>query len=110
MLQQQETAGHEEDAEALINEYIQKLIEQQKQQEAAKKATIEYPTEVESGNAATKAAEPSPVVVKPVKNIAASTLASDGFIESPEQADAFIETLREQLLQAINAGERVRIK
>ncbi|PLA74870.1 BREX system P-loop protein BrxC [Hydrogenovibrio sp. SC-1] len=110
MLQQQETAGHEEDAEALINEYIQKLIEQQKQQEAAKKSSLDYPTEVESGKTSIKAAEPSLVVVKPVKNIAASSLASDGFIESPEQADVFIETLREQLLKAINAGERVRIK
>jgi hypothetical protein len=109
MLQQQETAGHEEDAESLINKHIEYLRELQKQQAAeAAKAATEYPED--TPKKAPQAAEPAPIFVKPVTSIVAAQVATAGFIETTEQANEFIDALRTQLLQAIDSGERVRIK
>lgn len=53
--------------------------------------------------------EPDPVV-KPIKTLKAKELASKEYLETPEDIEEFLSTLRQQLTEAVDKGERVRLQ
>jgi len=119
--EQTEAEGYEDEAYDLLNGFIEnqrkkaeaeqrrRELEQKKREEEAAKAGNEAPPP-----------EPTPELVQP-QLVAKRTLTIDptdamaksvttGFIESEAEVDAYLAALREQLIAAVKAGDRVRIK
>jgi len=68
-------------------------------------------------NSSTKAYQATPSVVAPVqpapkppRAIRAASFAQGGYMETPEQVEIYLDSLRTELLKAIAAGHRVRIE
>jgi hypothetical protein len=53
---------------------------------------------------------PKPVYVKPRRRIQAAALAPKELLETPEQVDAYLGTLREAMKKAIAEGYRVEVR
>ncbi|GGI84340.1 BREX system P-loop protein BrxC [Deinococcus wulumuqiensis] len=53
--------------------------------------------------------EPDPVV-KPIRTLKARELTGKDYLETPEDINEFLETLRNQLTEAVQNGERVRLQ
>jgi len=79
-------------------------------------STISTPEAKKSQNTTeSKVAEPVPVAPKPKRSVTINpaeimAASGNGFIETEEQVEQYIEQLREQLLKAIKASDKVRIK
>ena len=106
--EQQEVEAHEEDAYEQINGYI----------ESQRKKSMDPPVvsgETTSSQSAGNIAEPKVVTpaAKKIVTISPANLATlnvSSFIETPAQVEQYLTLIREELLKAINAGDRVRIK
>ena len=106
--EQLEAETYEEDAYEQINRYI----------ESQRKIELVKPPELpvnDLGQNKDKITEPTVVVTAPKRtvtispaNIAAMSVSS--FIETEAQADQYLSRIRDELLKAIKAGDRVRIK
>ena len=106
--EQLEVETYEEDAYEQINRYI----------ESQRKIELVKPPELpvnDLGQNKDKITEPPVVVTAPKRtvtispaNIAAMSVSS--FIETEAQADQYLSRIRDELLKAIKAGDRVRIK
>lgn len=117
--EQSEAGDHEENANELLNDFIeqqrkqveneqrQRALEYERQQAEAAKAGKTVPQSV-----------PKPVISAPVakrtvtidpKNVMKHSISGD-FIESTAEVDNYLYALREQLIAAVKAGDRVRIK
>ncbi len=120
--EQTEAEHYEDDAFELLNQFIE---------EARKKAEAEkHRKENEATTSATKTNEQGKdgVTVQPGRNQPASVVPEakrtvtinpaeamrrtiqSGFIETEAQIDQYLSSLRDQLLSAVSAGDRVRIK
>jgi len=108
---QADAEGYEDEADQLINAYIdaehKKVENEQRRKEAeAKKSQKTTESKVEEPVRAT----PKPkrtVTINPAEIIATS---GNAFIESEEQVDQYLEQLRKLLLIAVKAGDKVRLK
>lgn len=117
--EQMEADECEESANELLNAFIadqrqlaeaemrRRILEQKKQQAEAEKEGKVPPQPTP------KPVMPAPVAkltvtIDPREAIAKSV--PNGFIESRAEVDAYLSVLREQLIAAVEAGERVRIK
>jgi hypothetical protein len=116
--EQTEAENYEDEAYELLNRFIEQQrkqaiaeqqireVEQKKQQEKFAKNGEEFqitesrPIHQQLAKR-TVTINPSDAMAKAVKS---------GFIESEAEVDAYIAALREQLIAAVNAGDRVRIK
>jgi hypothetical protein len=94
--EQVEAENHEVEAEVLINRYIESL----RQKEPAK--------EQEPGATPPKPQLKRTVTISPLEVMVSHS--KTGFIETEEQVEHYLNQLRDKLLNAINAGDRVRIK
>ena len=117
--QQSEAGDHEENANELLNDFIeqqrkqvenehrQRALEYERQQAEAAKAGKTVPPSVP------KPVIPAPVAKRTVtidtKNVMKHSISGD-FIESTAEVDDYLYALREQLIAAVKAGDRVRIK
>jgi hypothetical protein len=106
--EQKEAESFEEEAYEQINRYI----ESQREKQPVK--TPEPPV-IDPGQNKDKITEPPVVVTAPKRtvtispaNIAAMSVSS--FIETEAQVDQYLSRIRDELLKAIKAGDRVRIK
>ena len=110
--EQTEAEGYEDEAYELLNGFIE---DQRKKAEAEqRRRELEQQTREEEAAKAGKAApapEPAsePVQPQPVAKRTV-TINSTEFIESEAEVDAYLAALREQLIAAVKAGDRVRIK
>ena len=106
--EQQEVEAHEEDAYEQINGYI----------ESQRKKPMDPPVvpgDTTSSQSVGNIAEPKVVTPAAKKIVTISpanlaTLTVSSFIETPAQVEQYLTLIREELLKAINAGDRVRIK
>ena len=53
---------------------------------------------------------PPPPKLKPRTVVEAKRLCTQAFLETPEEVEAFVATLRQTLLAALERGERVQLK
>ena len=102
--EQQEVEAHEEDAYEQINGYI----------ESQRKKSMDPPVvpgETTAGNIAEpKVVTPAAKKIVTISPANLATLNVSSFIETPAQVEQYLTLIREELLKAINAGDRVRIK
>ncbi|MCB5160349.1 BREX system P-loop protein BrxC [Marinomonas algarum] len=131
--EQTEADGFEEDAYDQLNRYIDDLrkkaeaerrrveIERKKQEPTANASNA-----VSSDSVSTDSSQEDIVTSKPVEptipapivkrtvtidpGVTAAKAIPAGFIESEEQVEGYLEALRKQLMDAVSAGDRVRIK
>jgi hypothetical protein len=107
--EQNEASSHEESAEDLINNYI--AAQRQKDE---KKVAVTKPDVATTGtgtSGSNKAAEPvTPVYGKRTVSLSPASMATETFIETEEQVDQYINKVRDELIKAVKAGDRVRIK
>lgn len=117
--EQSEAGDHEENANELLNDFIEqqrKQVENEQRQRA-----LEYErqqAEAEKAGKTVPQSVPKPVIPAPVakrtvtidpKNVMKHSISGD-FIESTAEVDDYLYALREQLIAAVKAGDRVRIK
>lgn len=117
--EQSEAGDHEENANELLNDFIEqqrKQVENEQRQRA-----LEYErqqAEAEKAGKTVPQSIPKPVIPAPVakrtvtidpKNIMKHSISGD-FIESTAEVDDYLCALKEQLIAAVKAGDRVRIK
>ncbi|OOF14447.1 DNA repair protein [Salinivibrio sp. PR932] len=119
--EQTEVEGYEDEAYELLNDFIEDQrkkaeaeqrrheLEQKKREEAAAKAGKAAPAPEQ----APEPVQPQPiakrtVTINPTDAMAKSV--TTGFIESEAEVDAYLAALKEQLIAAVKAGDRVRIK
>ncbi|HCQ1309049.1 TPA: BREX system P-loop protein BrxC, partial [Escherichia coli] len=119
--EQTEAEGYEDEAYELLNGFIE---DQRKKAEAEqRRRELEQQTREEEAAKAGKAApapepasepvQPQPVAKRTVTINSTDAMAKSvttGFIESEAEVDAYLAALREQLIAAVKAGDRVRIK
>jgi hypothetical protein len=106
--EQIEVETHEEDAYEQINRYI----DSQRKKELVKPPE---PPVNDLGQGKGKIAEPSVIVPasKRTVTISPANIANFGnstFIETEAQVEQYLSSIRDELLKAIKAGDRVRIK
>lgn len=109
--EQNEARAQQENAEKLLNSWIDELVKKQKAAANAPRAEEQVPAFVVN-NAETKATPP-PVLKKTVSISATREMrkAIDGDVmETTEQMEKALEQLRETLLIALNAGDRIRLQ
>ncbi|MRI34253.1 BREX system P-loop protein BrxC [Endozoicomonas sp. OPT23] len=117
---QNEASDHEEDAELVINQYVEterkRLEEEQKKRLAAVAAskpvvqaksvagkTIEKPKP--------QVAEPAaPVYVKRTISFSPDSVAPRHYLETEEQVEAYLDNIRKELMKAVEDGDRIRIR
>lgn len=117
--EQSEAGDHEENANELLNDFIEqqrKQVENEQRQRA-----LEYErqqAEAEKAGKTVPQSVPKPVIPAPVakrtvtidpKNVMKHSILGD-FIESTAEVDDYLYALREQLIAAVKSGDRVRIK
>ncbi|WP_182025746.1 BREX system P-loop protein BrxC [Vibrio rotiferianus] len=122
---QSDSKSHESDAINLINEHIaqqQRLFEAQKrrqEEEEKKAAEAKKARETEPGLLDDVTPEPvveepkvvyTPPVSKPVKTIDPTEIVSQGFIETQDDIEKYLASLRKELEQAIKSGNKVRLE
>jgi len=109
--EQADAETYEEDADQLINAFIDaeqtKLENEQRRKEAEAKKS--------QNTTESKVAEPAPVTPKPKRTVTINpaeiiTSSSNAFIETEEQVEQYLEQLRKKLLLAVQAGDKVRLK
>ena len=106
--EQQEAEVHEEDAYEQINVYIES---QRKKPIDSSDVTGETTSSQSSGNIAEpKVIPPTAKKTVTINPAHLATLNASSFIETPAQVEQYLNLIREELLKAINAGDRVRIK
>jgi hypothetical protein len=98
--EQLEAENHEAEAEHLINRHIESL-RQKEQNKVAEKGVGEKPQKSQSLAKRTVTISPLEVMVSHSKT---------GFIETEAEVEQYLKRLREKLLNAVKAGDRVRIK
>ena len=101
--EQKEAESFEEEAYEQINRYI----------ESQRPKDTPVPTDTNPG--AGKVAEPTVVVPAPKKTVTISpaniaSMSVSSFIETEAQVEQYLSRIRDELLKAIQAGDRVRIK
>ncbi|MBA1889404.1 BREX system P-loop protein BrxC, partial [Escherichia coli] len=104
--EQTEAEGYEDEAYELLNG---RELEQQTREEEAAKAGKAAP----APEPASEPVQPQPVAKRTVTINSTDAMAksvTSGFIESEGVVVAFLAALREQLIAAVKAGDRVRIK
>jgi hypothetical protein len=109
--EQAEAEAYEDAADQLINAYIDaehKKAEDEQRRKAAEAKKSQNTTE-------SKVAEPAPVTPKPKRTVTINpaemiAVSGNAFIETEKQVDDYLKQLREKLLVAIQAGDKVRIK
>lgn len=119
--EQTEAEGYEDEAYDLLNGFIEnqrkkaeaeqrrRELEQKKREEEAAKAGNEVPPpEPTPELAPPQLVAKRTVTINPTDAMAKSV--TTGFIESEAEVDAYLAALREQLIAAVKAGDRVRIK
>lgn len=109
--EQNEARAQQENAEKLLNSWIDELVKKQKAAANASRAEEPVPAFVVN-NAETKTTPP-PVLKKTVSISATREMrkAIDGDVmETTEQMEKALEQLRETLLIALNAGDRIRLQ
>ena len=119
--EQTEAEGYEDEAYELLNGFIEdqrkkaeaeqrrRELEQKKREEEAAKAGKAAP----APEPAPEPVQPQPVAKRTVTINPTDAMAKSvatGFIESEAEVDAYLAALREQLIAAVKAGDRVRIK
>jgi len=106
--QQMEADSLEDDAFELINKYIEL------QRNKAQEAEIDYKKAEGDGSNNLVAERPSKAQITPlakrIVSISTASVFTGTFIETEEQVGEYLSKLREELLKAIQAGDRVRIK
>lgn len=110
---QQEAADAEDKATDHINQHISKLQSQQKAAAQPNSGVKQTPTAEQPSQPQGKVAEPvAPpfVQVKPTHMLSISDYAPSGYIETEQDVDAYLKRIRQQMLDVLNAGERIRIK
>ncbi len=106
--EQQEAEAHEEDAYEQINVYIES---QRKKPIDSSDVTGDTTSSQSSGNIAEpKVIPPAAKKTVTINPAHLATLNASSFIETPAQVEQYLNLIREELLKAINAGDRVRIK
>ncbi len=106
--EQQEAEVHEEDAYEQINVYIES---QRKKPIDSSDVTGDTTSSQSSGNIAEpKVIPPAAKKTVTINPAHLATLNASSFIETPAQVEQYLNLIREELLKAINAGDRVRIK
>jgi len=110
---QADAEEYESSADSLINDYI----EQQRKKESKKPDTTatSVNSNADSGNAATKSPEikenkPVNPYVKRTISFSPASVATGDSIETKEEVEQYLNKVRDELLKAINAGDKVRIK
>jgi hypothetical protein len=102
--EQAEAEGFEDDAYAAINAYI----ESQK----PKVPPVTPPSTGTGGS--TPPVPPKPVKAKQTVTISPadiySTMFSGVFLESSEDVDSYLKSIKEQLMKVVESGDRIRIK
>ena len=113
---QQEAADAEDNAIALINDYIRLLEEQSKSKVAPSPTTTQTAGQINesvpaAGPAPAPAAQPKPKP-KPIEIVSPTDLfdVAGAFIESEQDIEHYLAKLRARLQQAVGQGKRVRIK
>ncbi len=106
--EQQEISTHEEEANSQINVYIESL----RKKAEIKPIDLGVTTRTQTAG---KIAEPNVAVPTAKKIVTISpanlaTLNDSQYIETAAQVEQYLNLIREELLKAINAGDRVRIK
>ena len=107
--EQTEAESFEEDADALLNNFIQSQAK--KQQPASPVSPAEPTTSAATPVAATPKKRPltkPTVTVSPADTFAAQYRGT--LLESPQNVDEYLATLRKQLINLIEDGKRIRIK
>ena len=110
--EQAEAESHEDDAYELINHYI----ESQRKKEAIKQIDKPVTNSGQDEGSGSKKIEPEVVVPAPKRIVTISPVdimtsqANTAFIETEDQVEHYINQLRNQLLNAVRDGDRVRIK
>lgn len=106
--EQQEAEAHEEDAYEQINVYIES---QRKKPIDSSDVTGDTTSSQSSGNIAEpKVIPPAAKKTVTINPAHLATLNASSFIETPAQVEQYLNLIRKELLKAINAGDRVRIK
>lgn len=117
--EQMEAGDHEENANELLNDFIEQQRKQVENEE--RQCALEYERQQAEAAKAGKTVPqsvPKPVIPAPVakrtvtidpKNVMKHSISGD-FIESTAEVDDYLYALREQLIAAVKAGDRVRIK
>ena len=106
----------QEQAGALLDQAID-LIAAASKANAAKQVPASYTPDAAPASIATpataaiveKPAAPS-ITVKPTKSIRAASLASKSYLESEAEVSAYLARLKDELMAAIHAGQRVRVE
>jgi hypothetical protein len=107
--EQSEADVFEDEAYSILNTYIEEL--RNKEEEKSRVAKPEEVLGDISGSDQDKAAEPpAPVYAKRTVSFSPASIASGSFIETEDQVKQYINDVREELLKAVKAGDRVRIK
>ena len=101
---QADAEAYESDAEELINDHIE-----QQRKNLASKPVIVTPNTTGSDNDADNEL-PKPVYVKRTISFSPASLSTGESIETEEQVEQYLSKVRDELLKAIQAGDRVRIK
>ncbi|MEZ0175391.1 MAG: BREX system P-loop protein BrxC [Candidatus Reddybacter sp.] len=99
-----EAEGFEEDAEILINAYIQS---QEAKVEVVSAESTDMPTKPPTTEKKRPPTRPT-VTVSPADTFAAQYRGT--LLESPQNVDDYLDTLRKQLINLIDDGKRIRIK
>ncbi|UYM15474.1 BREX system P-loop protein BrxC [Endozoicomonas euniceicola] len=117
---QKEAEEHEDEAEQKINRYVeterQRLLAEQNKIEAEKKRISEETKNISPKGSpkeqpVRKVAEPKPpVYVKRTISFSPNSVAPKAYIETEEQVEEYLAKIRKELLDAVSAGDRVRIK
>ncbi len=108
--EQGDAAHLEEEAYDLINTQIESMrskIKDARPASSTARDMAENTLEYKTGQATTPTA---PVYAKRTVSISPVSLATEDFIETEEQVEQYIGRVRDELLQAVKAGDRVRIK
>ena len=115
--EQTEAEGYEDEAYDLLNGFIEEQLRKAEAEQRLRE--IEQKTrEKEAAKAGKEVPSPKPVQAKPVAKRTVTINPTDavaksvttGFIESEAEVETYLAVLRGQLIAAVKAGDRVRIK
>lgn len=94
---------YENDAELIVNNFIES-------QRVKVPPVAPAPTPAAGQSPSSVRTPPPPVYVKQTISFSPANAAGVGFIETEQQVDTYLNKLREQMLVAVKAGNRIRIK